>query len=358
MKILYDITQLFDHIGRINGTKRHIFEIAKNMIISEPQNEYLFGVRPSRWKFLNQKDDLIEKILQLNPKIVKMLEFSHYMWLNEKVDIYHANKKVYKPFPANPKIVLTIHGLNPILFPENERKKQKNLNSTKKSIDIADVVITVSNHVKKQICEIFDVDEKKVKVVYNGCGEEIAKKSFEEVNEVLNKFGIKSQYILFLISSRNDKHIVNFAEKLAEKISSLNLNLDIIVVGDRFKNKNKIKFLGYVSNEELSALYSGAFCHILPDIKEGFGLTVLEALKCGCPVITSPNSPMEEVAKDSALYAKTPDEAATLIKNLLENNNLREKLIKKGMKRALEFTWEKSAKEVINIYKELVSKKQ
>jgi hypothetical protein len=73
MKILYDITQLFDHIGRINGTKRHIFEIAKNMMISEPQNEYLFGVRPSRWKFLNQKDDLIEKILQLNCYVNKFL---------------------------------------------------------------------------------------------------------------------------------------------------------------------------------------------------------------------------------------------------------------------------------------------
>ncbi len=353
MKILYDITQLFDHIGRINGTKRHIFEIAKNIIISEPQNEYVFGVRPSRWKFIKQKDELIEKTLQLNKKIVKIFGFSHYMWLSKKVDIYHANNKVYKPFPAKPKIVLTIHDLNPILFSEDPKKRRRNIISTKKSINIADVVITVSNHVKKQICEIFNIDESKIRVVYNGCGNKIHRKSDEEITDTLNKFEIKKPYILFVISNKDEKHIIDFAKKISEKTE-----IQIIIVGDRLDDKNKVKFLGHVSDEELSDLYSGALCHILPDIKEGFGLTVLEALKCGCPVITSPNSPMEEIAKDSALYAKTPDESVALIKNLLENNNLRENLIKKGMKRANEFTWEKSAREVINIYKELVSKKQ
>jgi glycosyltransferase involved in cell wall biosynthesis len=80
----------------------------------------------------------------------------------------------------------------------------------------------------------------------------------------------------------------------------------------------------------------------------------LEALKCGCPVITSPNSPMEEIAKDSALYAQTPDEVISLIK-LLEKNSVREKIIEKGIERAKEFTWERAAKEVLNIYEELTA---
>ncbi len=359
MRILYDISQIFNPIGKINGIKRHIFEIVKNMINIAPENEYIFGVRPSRWKllikwkFIKEKDEVIEKITKINPKISKLLGFSNYMFLNQKIDIYHANNKVYRPFPMKPKIVLTLHDLIPALFPEDPEKSRKSMLSIKKSIEIADVVITVSNHVKKQICEIFNVDQNKVKVVYNGCGDKIQRKSEEEITKTLNKFQIKKPYILFVTpDKKNEKHIIDFVNKISEKIE-----IQIVIAGDKLDDKNKVKSVGHITDEELSALYSGALCHILPDIKEGFGLTVLEALKCGCPVITHPDSPMEEFAKDSALYARTLDETITLIKKLLENKDLRESLIKKGMKRAVEFTWERASKEVLNIYNEVLSLK-
>jgi glycosyltransferase involved in cell wall biosynthesis len=360
MRILYDITPIF--IQRVNGAKRHIYEIAKNMLKIAPEHEYIFSIRRSKWKFIkeNKNSSFAYNIIQLKAKIIKLYSFSfssrilnlswepHYVWLNNDVDIYHANFKVYKTFPKKPrKTILTLHDLNPILFSENPKVRRKKMSLTKKVIDIADVVITVSNFSKRQICETFNIPENKVRVVYNGCGDEFHRKTEEEVNKVLNKFGIKKPYILFIISSKKDeKHIVDFAERISEKSG-----FQIVITGDKPYTKRKIKALGYVSDEELAALYSGAFCHILPDIREGFGLTVLEALKCGCPVITHPNSPMEEIAKDSALYAQTPDEVISLIK-LLEKNSVREKIIEKGIERAKEFTWERAAKEVLNIYYE------
>jgi glycosyltransferase involved in cell wall biosynthesis len=95
----------------------------------------------------------------------------NYLWLNNDVDIYHANFKVYKTFPKKPrKTILTLHDLNPILFSEDPKIRRKSMSLTKKVIDIADMVITVSNFSKRQICETFNIPESKVRVVYNGCG--------------------------------------------------------------------------------------------------------------------------------------------------------------------------------------------
>ncbi|MCX7917546.1 MAG: glycosyltransferase family 4 protein, partial [bacterium] len=111
----------------------------------------------------------------------------------------------------------------------------------------------------------------------------------------------------------------------------------------------------YVSYEDLPLLYNGCDIFIYPSLYEGFGLPILEAMRCGVPVITSNVSSMPEVAGDAAILVNPEDEeeiGAAIIK-LLDDRELRDKLIKKGLERSKIFTWENTARQTLKVYKEL-----
>jgi glycosyltransferase involved in cell wall biosynthesis len=113
--------------------------------------------------------------------------------------------------------------------------------------------------------------------------------------------------------------------------------------------------MGYIADEELPALYSGALGFLFPSLYEGFGLPPLEAMACGTPVITYENTAIPEVVGDCALFAEPldPDSIAAAIQTLLDDRDLRSRLVRKGMERAKSFSWDISAKAVFNKLKEV-----
>ena len=126
-----------------------------------------------------------------------------------------------------------------------------------------------------------------------------------------------------------------------------------------FKRQNAdIIFTGYISKEDKAALYSGATCLVYPSLYEGFGLPVLEAMKCGCPVLTSNISSLPEVAGQAAILVDPLDveEIARGLGEVINNQEKREDLINKGFAQAKKFSWEKAAKETLKAY-ETVAKR-
>ena len=117
----------------------------------------------------------------------------------------------------------------------------------------------------------------------------------------------------------------------------------------------KIIYLDYVKRENLPSLYSKAKLFIYPSLYEGFGLPVLEAMACGCPVITSNVSALNEIAGDAALFIdpNNHQSIAQGIKQVLENNNLRKEMTIKGLQQAKKFSWDRCAKETLKVYEEL-----
>jgi glycosyltransferase involved in cell wall biosynthesis len=116
----------------------------------------------------------------------------------------------------------------------------------------------------------------------------------------------------------------------------------------------KVIFTGFVSDSELRAIYSAAKVYACPSLYEGFGFTVLEAMACGTPVVCSGETSLPEVAGDAALYAdpRRPEEFAAALYNVFTTASLRNRLIEKGRKNLLRFSWANAAKETLGVYQD------
>jgi len=127
----------------------------------------------------------------------------------------------------------------------------------------------------------------------------------------------------------------------------------------RLELEHYVRFTGYVEEEDLPALYNGADLFVFPSLYEGFGLPVLEAMACGTPVVTSNTSSLPEVAGDAALLVDPYDveEIATAMRRILEDEALTAELRAKGLARAKEFSWERTARETIAVYEKVLGKK-
>jgi glycosyltransferase involved in cell wall biosynthesis len=136
-------------------------------------------------------------------------------------------------------------------------------------------------------------------------------------------------------------------------------NKDLVTVQRLAKEDHRIIRLGFLPNEDLVMLYNTAEAFVFPSLYEGFGLPVLEAMACGCPVITTKEGSLPEVAGDAALYvdAYDVDNIAEGIRNVFSNKRLREELSEKGLEQAKKFSWKETARETLQVYEKLMQKK-
>ncbi len=324
-----------------------------------------------RYKFKNYLKIFFEKNpCFLNKKIVSLLMiilglfsfFYHQItlpfWLMfRKIDIF-VQMSTDLPLPLftyKTKTILFIYDLVWHLYPETMDKQ--NRLRTKifiyRNIKKADILVTISESVKQDLVKYLNI-KKPIYVIYLAASEKFFKQSFNKILDIKNKYGIKGKYILSVSTLEPRKNLDKLIDaflKLKKTDIFLVLtgkfgwDFDNIVNKINYCNNNKIITTGYLPLEDLVALYSGAEIFVFPSIYEGFGLPILEAMKCGCPIITSKFSSLPEVTAGNALLIDTNnvDEIVRAIDLLLGNNDLRKKLISNGMQRANDFSWEKTA---------------
>jgi glycosyltransferase involved in cell wall biosynthesis len=288
-----------------------------------------------------------------------------------KFDIVHDLSQI-GPFLFNLpfKRISTIHDLSAILFPEtfdvfSVLLQKYVLPMTLKNVD---VVITISENTKKDIVKYLKYPKEKIKRIYLGVDERF--KPLEKTDNVLNKYNIISPYILYVGTLQPRKNITLFI-KAFYKLKRNGIEHKLVVAGGKgwkykeiYKTINKLKlqkeviFTGYVEDDDLPYLYNAADLFIYPSLYEGFGLPLLEAMACGCPVITSNTSSLPEVVGDAGIMIDpyNVDALVGAMREVLSNDNLRENMIKRGLERAKMFSWEKTARETLKVYKEVMEK--
>lgn len=212
-------------------------------------------------------------------------------------------------------------------------------------------VITVSEFGRDEVRKVFDLPADILYVCYHGVDHNIFKPDGDRYK---NK-----SYFLFVGSS--DRPIKNM-DRVFEAYRRLpeDKRPEMIAIIPGFNKNIKIKGLQIIKNgmsqSELASFYRGALALVFPSLRESFGMPILEAMACGCPVITSNRSACKEIAGDAALLVEpySVEEIASAMKRISVDASFNSSLKEKGLQRASQFTWHKSAEEHLKIFKDII----
>lgn len=283
--------------------------------------------------------------------------------LTGKLDLFHTSDWLEPPAKC-PKVT-TVHDLAVFKYPETfspvrghdiVTNIKRKLGWVKRE---SSAIIAVSKATKDDIVELLGIPSDKVWVIYEAAPKWIRKVSPEEIKKIKEKFNIEGDYLLSVSTlepRKNLQRIIQAYQVLKEEIRGLCLVLvGKVGWGRDLSTGEKTIFTGYVTNEEVSALYSGASVFVYPSLYEGFGQPILEAMTCGCPVVTSKISSMPEVAGEAAILVDpmSVESIAEGIKKALKN---RQDLIEEGYRQAKKFSWEKCARETLEVYKGVIGR--
>lgn len=289
-----------------------------------------------------------------------------------KPDVFFSPGHYAPRFSPVPRVI-SIMDLAFFHFPEYFTKKDLTQlhNWTRYSVKAAKKIITISEATKNDIIKLYSVPRGKIEVIYPGIKHTFSTTKSMTKTEIQEKYNISDHYVLFVGTLQPRKNIEKLIEAFALAKKSLNdtsKDLQLVIVGkkgwqfesilsapERFNVEESVKFLDFVPDADLSALYKDAQLFAFPSLYEGFGLPVLEAMRYGCPVLTSNISSLPEAGGDAAYYIDPGDakDIAQGIEKLITNPKLRSEMIEKGKKQISKFSWEKAAKETLAVLEEV-----
>ncbi|WP_209332528.1 glycosyltransferase family 4 protein [Lunatimonas salinarum] len=364
---------------RIFRKKRHgmdmvAVELIRHLQQTDHMNKYFI--------FVNQVED--NSCIQAtdNFQIIQLKESPYPIWeqwhlpraaKKFRLDVLHCTSNTAPIWGGTP-LVLTLHD---IIYLEKISLKSgtwyQRLGNLYRRWNVprvvprASFVFTVSSFEQKRIQEHFpQIATDKIRVVHNGVSPHFQPVSTEVQEAKRQQYGLPDQFMLFLGNTDPKKNLVGVlrALLLLEKSGKLTVPLVMPDFGEYELNallekiegsslRERIHLTGYIPNQDLPAIYAKALFFLYPSLRESFGLPILEAMACGCAVITSNTSSMPEIAGDSALLIDpfNPKDLARAIASLLEDEDLRKDLSEKGLHRPPLFSYANGAKKVLDMYR-------
>lgn len=356
------------------GVGQYVFNLCNELFKQDKENKYIiygylflgkkftspFKKLPSnvRFKLIRYLPSKIVNIVsrRLSPLPVDLLTAT-------SPDIILFTNFVRGPIVTNTKTVTIIYDLSFILFNEfsNSKNSELLLKQVPKSISKSDKIITISQNSKKEIINQYKVNPAKIEIVNPAINHAVYRPaSKQSIDIVKTKYGIKGQYILYTGTLEPRKNIVGILEGYSALPKNILTSYTLVLAGgkgwldeeieEKLKELKELNIIrtGYVADEDLPALYSGATVFVYPSFYEGFGMPPLEAMACGAPVITSNNSSLPEVVGEAGIMidAKDTEALAKSIEKVISSKKLQNEMIKKGIKQAKKFSWEESAKKL------------
>lgn len=358
-----------------SGIGRYISNLIHELSLINTSDEFvLFAYNSSNPKFENLGTNF--KVVEAKFKWHSFAEQFQFLNLinSFKLDLYHSPHP-NMPYFYSKDFVITVHDLTMLkertgrastfIYPIYLIKWFVFKIMLGLAIKRAKKVITVSEYVKKDISNFFPKSEHKVEVIYNGVQSSIKKiEKSQEIDQVLKKFNISKPFIFYVGNAYPHKNLERLI--LAYKLFDKNFSYNLVLGGkpdffyNRLKNDfsdiNGIIFTGELSDFEISCLYSGSQAFVYPSISEGFGIQIIEAIKCESRILCSDNTSFPEIAGDYAFYFNPFD--INSIKEALEkhiNTSYQQKL-PLALKSLEKFSWKNSAHKHNEIYQQSTSK--
>ena len=345
----------------------------KSLLKVDQDNEYIIITDPKHGSWEHDRVDEIV-VPSLNPIIWMIWSNTILPKLLEKnkVDIYHSFKHV-TAFRLKAKKIVMFHGLHShYLFPEFYKWYDSLYWKFMYSMAARnyDRLITVANAEKRYLIENLGFPENKFRVTYLAADDHFRViDDKDNLQKAKKNFDLPDHFILFVGQIHPRKNLEGVIKGYYKAGCRRTTNHKLVIVGGRSGSyfqkivnlarelgiMNDVLFLDHVS-DELPFIYNLADLFLLPSHHEGFGIVLVEAMACGLPVVTSNIEDLSEVVGGAGVLVdpNNVSEIADAIVEVLNSNELRETLIKKGLERAKSYSWDRCARETIKIYEELL----
>jgi glycosyltransferase involved in cell wall biosynthesis len=383
-KICVDVRCLME--GRRTGVEEYILGLLSHLFEIDKENKYILFF--SAWKRPGFDFAVFSKYSNVQLKKIripnKLLNFSfwYFGWpkidrLVGGVDAIFSPNIIFGAVSRNVRVITTIHDLSFERYSECFSWKRRLWHifiNSKKICQRADKIIAVSNSTATDICNLYRINRKKITVIPSAIGDEfcVLSRNDAKLIGVKEKYQLPFKFILFLGTIEPRKNITGIIraydalqKKATEEKNDELLRYRLVIAGspgwlgegifkeiNQSKFKEKIILPGFISDDDKAYVYNLSSLFIYPSFFEGFGFPPLEAMQCGVPVITANSSSLPEVCAESAILIDVDrtDEISEAMYQILSNKVLREKLSENGLKKAQEFSWEKTAKKTLEIF--------
>ncbi len=360
--------------GNLTGIGRVFRETFRRMPSIAPEHEFvLLAPRNGQRETLFAETPRHEFSSPSTPIIGRLFRDSALRRLADRLhlDVLHDMSNGGLPLgELSAATVETVHDtvayVYPDLVPPSVRRWYRS--TVPRVLRQADLIVTVGHTVKTDLVKYLGLPPDKIRVVQNGVDER-----FRPLEGVASRqlTGLTSPYVLFvgnLTPKRNLHRLVEAFSRLAPRYSEVQLVLagpydphlpymaELRRIIGRTGLNGRVRLLGHVADDLLPWLYNGAEAFAYVPFYEGFCLPPLEAMACGRPVVVSDNPPLREVVADGAILvdAGSVDRIADGLEAALSNPSLREEIVRKGLARAHQLTWEATARGVLGVYDEVV----
>lgn len=358
----------------LSGSGRYAINLIRALANLDQENQYL----------ILQNDHLSEKIIEgENFKTIWVnfpaLSLRTVFWLQTflrkaKIDVFHS---LYFLAPLGPGFVniITVHDLMALTFPNFFQGRSLPIRLYAKlfanlfirsSIICSCEIITDSQMIKNELIQWKPKYERKIRVIPPAVDPVFRKLTDpKQIEETRNKFGLTKKIILYVGNTRPYKNLPRLIKAFGLLMENGKNSCQLVIGSGESRNlpilkkltkslelEDSVVFTGNLTDEDVIALMNTADVFVFPSLYEGFGLPPLEAMACGTPVVTSNAGSLPEVVGDAALLVnpENVEEIVSAIETVLTNKKLRKELIKKGFERVETFSWEKTARETLEVY--------
>ena len=375
MRICVDISPAVHHRA---GIGRYTQELTAALLAIDAGNEYVaFYNRPAE----AQVDPPLDRLRHLTTNLpnkpwrisVLLAQFARLSQdhLFPGIDLFHATDHLLPCF-KDTWSVFTLYDLAFRSYPETHTPLNRWFLTLMlpRFLRAANMVITISECTKRDAVRLYGLDEAKIRVIYGGVNPRFRPANPEVISAIRIRYSLPGRFITCVGTIEPRKNLTTLLEAY-QALKSQGSDHKLVIVGKKgwlykgfFRRlrelglEGEVIFPGFVPDEDLPALYSAATLFVFPSLYEGFGLPPLEAMACGTPVITSNTSSLPEVVGGAGILID-PHDVGGLVEamgRVLTDEPLRAEMRVKGMERARGFTWEKTARETLGVYRWIVTR--
>ncbi len=362
MRIVIDARMITDEM---HGIARYTYNLADRLTRLDQENEYILlagsdslaefaADRPNcRLERVRSKFISVAEQAEL-PKVLKKL----------KADLFHSPSFV-APLYCPCRLIMTVHDVNHMVFPQYYGRIHQVYyrHVVRPSALKARKILTVSRFSRSEIIKFLGISPEKIIVTYNGIDNAFKVIDKTGVLEaVRRRYRLPAKFALYVGNKKPHKNV----ERLMESFSRVRTDCALVMtvepdsrltaLAEDLGLAGRVIFTGNVAGHDLPVLYNLAAVFVFPSLYEGFGLPPLEAMACGTPVITSNRSSLPEVTGEAALLVDpySSEELTAAIDRVLQDEGLCREMAAKGLLQAAEFSWEETARQTLEVYKEVL----